>query len=112
MGGHCGRRGQKCSASDRKGRESTSGLQVEDLKVSVTQSQSALMLDVSGSCTFLDLKMDDVMLFRIGLRSSMRHDELHRTTERFHGMDGLPRRQARNDACLGRIGKFSETYTT
>ena len=112
MGGHCGRRGQKCSASDRKGRESTSGLQVEDLKVSVTQSQSALVLDVSGSCTFLDLKMDDVMLFRIGLRSPMRHDELHRTTERFHGMDGLPRRQARNDACLGRIGKFSQTYTT
>ena len=33
------------------------------LKVSVTQSQSALVLDVSGSCTFLDLKMDDVTLF-------------------------------------------------
>ena len=28
---------------------------------------------------------------------------LSRTTERFHGMDGLPRRQARNKACLGRI---------
>ena len=63
MGSHCGRRGQKCGASDRKGRESTSDLQVEDLKVSVTQSQSALVLDVSGSCTFLDLKMDDVTLF-------------------------------------------------
>ena len=63
MGCHCGRRGQKCGASYRKERESTSDLQVEDLKVSVTQSQSALVLDVSGSCTILELKMDDVMLF-------------------------------------------------
>ena len=118
MGGHCGRRGQKCSASDRKGRESTSGLQVEDLKVSVTQSQSALVLDVSGtdcSCTFLDLKMDDViavMLFRIGFRSPTRNRKLRGTTERFHGMDGLPRRHARNNACLRQIGAYSQTCTT
>ena len=70
------------------------------------------MLDVSVSCTILDLKMDDVMLFRFGLRSPMRNRELYRTTKSLRGMDGRSRRQARNDACLGRIGKFSETYTT
>ena len=42
----------------------------------------------------------------------MRDSELHRTTKRFHGMDGRSRRQARNDACLGRIGTYSQTYTT
>ena len=70
------------------------------------------MLDVSVSCTILDLKMDDGMLFRIGLRSTPRNRKLRGTTESFHGMDGLPRRQARNDACLTRIGKFCQTYTT
>ena len=38
-------------------------LQVNDQKASVTPSSSALVLDVSVSCTFLDLKMDDVTLF-------------------------------------------------
>ena len=106
------RRATVCVNYHARAQWSNSGLQVEDLKVSVTQSQSALVLDVSGSCTFLDLKMDDVMLFRFGLRSPMRNRELHRTTESFLDVDGTPRRQSRKTACLGQIDCFSETYTT
>ena len=97
---------------ERRLRLSDRDLQVLDLKASVTLSRSALVLDVSVSCTILDLKMDDVMLFRFGLRSPMRNRELYRTTKSLRGMDGRSRRQARNDACLGRIDTYSQTYTT
>ena len=66
--------------------------------------------------TFSDLHADYDMLFGIGLRSWMRHRELYPTTESFHDVDGTPRRQSRTTAsrtaCLGRIGRFSQTYTT
>ena len=64
------------------------------------------------SSTVAELYGHDDDLFGIGLRSWMRNRELHPTTERFHGMDGLPRRQARNNACLGRIDAYFETCTT
>ena len=93
-------------------RWSNSGLQVEDLKVSVTPFVVQRAADVSVSSTVAELYGHDDDLFGIRLRSWMRNRELHPTTERFHGMDGVPRRQARNNACLGRIGTYSETCTT
>ena len=62
--------------------------------------------------TFSDPEIDYVIEFEKALRSPMRNRELYRTTKSLRGMDGRSRRQARNDACLGRIGKFSETCTT
>ena len=62
--------------------------------------------------TFSDLYAHYDVVCRIGRRSTMRNRELYRTTERLFGVDGTPRRQSRRDACLGKIGTNSQTYTT
>ena len=91
---------------------SSSGLQVNDLKVSVTPSSSALVLDVSVSCTCVpilsqrDARLRPLLVRALGLDTS--------EGTRYHqdAVDGLPSSDRYTTACLGRIGRFSQTGAT
>ena len=71
-----------------------------------------LLVQWPNLTTFSDLQARDDVRFQIGRRSWMRNRELYPTTESFLDVDGTPRRQSDRNACLGKIGMFSQTYTT
>ena len=59
---------------------------------------------------FVPLLARDVRARRSLIAGSIAPSELYRTSYHRHAVDGLPRRHRYKTACLGRIGKFSETY--
>ena len=91
---------------------SSSGLQVNDLKVSVTPSSSALVLDVSVSCSCAHLQSLHDARFRPLLVRSLGPDVPEGTRHHWHALDGLPRRKPCTTACLRQIGRFSQTGAT
>ena len=93
-------------------RWSNSGLQVEDLKVSVTPFVVRPAQDVSVGCSCVPLQCLRDAHLRPLLVRSLGLDTSEGTRHHRHALDGLSCRNRYATVCLGRIGVYSQTCTT
>ena len=93
-------------------RQSSSGLQVNDLKVTVTPSSLALVLGVSVSCTLVHLLSQRDARLRPLLDVALALDTSQGYAHHWDTVDGLPSRDRYRRACLRQIGGFSQIGAT